>query len=245
MKKNLVFALTCMMILAGCAKPTESIPETVVSTVAEQKTVETQSEGQKIVVTETQSALPETLTESIQAYNYRLLTDQDEDGELVPSITLFSDGTYGFSFDVLSSYFAAGTYKIEENLLKAVTSEGDREYVFQIEQEGNLMFMKKESADVTLTDEDVEVPLLDGSIFSLKSAMDESSTMQATVKEVLESSVLVKSHEDSQPGAFYVELPPTVDLSAFKGGETVTIIWYGLIRETSPAQITAMYMYQE
>lgn len=138
--------LAWMMMLAGCAKPAEPVPETIVSTVAEQRSVETQREEQKAMVTETQSTLPDTVTGSKQAYNYRLLTDQDEDA-LVPEITLFSDGTYGFSFDVLSSCFTAGTY--------------------------------------------------------------------------------------------------TVDLSAFKGGETVTIIWYSLIRESYPAQITAMYMYEQ
>lgn len=231
-------------MLAGCAKPAESIPETAVSTVTEQRPVETQSESQGIMITQTQPALPEEVTVYEQIYNYELLTGEGENAVMVPCITLFSDGTYGLTYDVLSSYFAGGTYKVEGNWLKAVTSEGDKEFNFQIDQVGNLVFAKRESADITLTDEEMGVPVVDDSVFSLKSMEDESSTMTATVKEILESSVLVTSHEDSQPGAFYVEVPPTVDLSAFKGGETVTIIWYGLIRETSPAQITAMYMYQ-
>ncbi|GEM_PF-2150930 len=243
MKKCFIIAgMICMAMLAGCAE--EPIPETVASTVAEQQPDDTQIGNHDTMVTHTIPATPETVIIHEQIYNYGLLTDESADTGMIPRIALSSDGTYGFTYDVISSYVDGGTYKVDGDLLKAVTADGDKEFNFRIDQTGNLVFLKQESADISLTDDGTGVPVVDGSVFSLNAADDDFSTMTATVKEIMELSVLVTSHEDSQPGAFYVEVPPTVDLSAFEGGETVTIVWYGLIWETYPAQITAMYMYQ-
>lgn len=95
-------------------------------------------------------------------------TDGTTDGlALVPSLSLFDDGTFGFSYDVLSSYLAYGTYETEGDRLTAVTSDGKSHYVFR-EVEGTYIFVQDESSDITLLDKKFGVPITDGAVFVLR-----------------------------------------------------------------------------
>ena len=95
-------------------------------------------------------------------------TDGTTDGlALVPSLSLFDDGTFGFSYDVLSSYLTYGTYETEGDRLTAVTSDGKYHYVFR-EEDGTYIFIQDESSDIILLDKKFGVPITDGAVFVLR-----------------------------------------------------------------------------
>ena len=56
---------------------------------------------------------PETVNVNIRSKNYYMETKEDADG-FTPCLSVFDDRTFGFTYDVLSSYLANGTYTIED-----------------------------------------------------------------------------------------------------------------------------------
>ncbi len=74
------------------------------------------------------------------------------------------DNTFSFTYDLLSSYYVYGNYKIEGNTLIATTNDGLYKYVFEID--GNeLIFNENESSPVKLIDDRLGVQVENGSIF--------------------------------------------------------------------------------
>lgn len=86
----------------------------------------------------------------------------------VPSLLLDAEaGTFSFGFDPLSSYLSVGSYEQDGGVIRCVTDDGSRTYLFRVVNETTLAFIEEGSADVTLTDERLGEPVVDGSVFLL------------------------------------------------------------------------------
>lgn len=83
---------------------------------------------------------------------------------LIPSLSLYTNNTFGFSFDVLNSYFCHGTYEIQGDKCYMITDDGLYTYVFLVEEDG-FKFIKEESASVELIDKNFGVQIGDGTFF--------------------------------------------------------------------------------
>ncbi|MBR4961705.1 MAG: hypothetical protein IKY52_12485 [Clostridia bacterium] len=67
---------------------------------------------------------------------------------LLPSVTLYEDGTFSFFFSLISSYFGHGTYTLTEDRLVLETDDGyDLTYVFAVSND-TLVFDADASSDV-------------------------------------------------------------------------------------------------
>lgn len=89
---------------------------------------------------------------------------------LVPSLRLGDDGTFTFSYSVISSYLPYGTYERKDNILTASTDDGKYHYQFTCVGDVNdslLFFDAAHSSDVTDIDTklNADAPIRDGSIF--------------------------------------------------------------------------------
>lgn len=167
---------------------------------------------------------------------YYMVVEGKQEKE-VPNLTLFSDGTFGFSYDLLNSYYAVGTYKIQEDKIIASTEDGKYAYTFEKQGDKQYRFIADESSDVSLINKACGEEIKDGAIFEL-----DGETMGAVIKEINGHTMLVSSREDNCPGTFEVSVPEGIDLYVFRGGDDVLITWDGEIKETDPAQITASYV---
>jgi hypothetical protein len=79
-----------------------------------------------------------------------------------PTVRLETDNKFVFNYSALSSYYATGSYQIDnDNSLILKTDDGKFQYVFKI-KEKTLIFDSKESAEMPLY---ANIP--DGSIFKL------------------------------------------------------------------------------
>lgn len=86
--------------------------------------------------------------------------------EFIPEIVLNTiDNTFSFSYDVLSSYLAVGTYIESQERLELITDDGKYHYVFDIVDESILKFNKDESSNVTLIDNRTGIELSNGAEF--------------------------------------------------------------------------------
>lgn len=107
-----------------------------------------------------------------------------------PRLSLNKDGTFSFSYSVVSSYWPHGTYERKDNILTAVTSDGRYHYQFTCIGDVNnslLIFDTGHSSDVTDIDQKLkaDAPIQDGSIFvknilsqTLSDAGELSQTLQ-------------------------------------------------------------------
>ena len=87
---------------------------------------------------------------------------------IAPTLTLDTEaGTFLFSYDVLSSFLPVGTFTQEDDV---VTCAGDatHTYLFRVVNETTLAFIAEGSSPVTLTDDRLGEPVLDGSVFLLE-----------------------------------------------------------------------------
>lgn len=184
------------------------------------------------LIPKAEETFPETVETVLKSKSYYMITE--ENGFPAPCLVLFDDDTFGFSYDVLSSYYPNGTYKIENDRLKAVTDDGEHTYVFQIDGE-RYIFLQDESSDVTLIDRGIGAPVTDKAVFALR---EPEAEMVAVVKEIQEDCLLVSSRSDEHPGAYYVYIGEN-DISQVKPGAEIRILWDGAVLETSPAQIYA------
>lgn len=240
-----------VMCLTGCSQKTsvaESGTATESGTVAESGTVtETDLESEAGKAGETGAAVrpgvaletnvePEADDQSRPASVYYLQTE--EDVSMAPSLTLFDDGTFGFSYDVLSSYYPRGTYEQDGEKLTATTDDGKHQYVFQVDGD-RYIFLQEESSDTALINRNFGTSLADGSVFARKDLEEESLVqMTAVVKEMLEGSLLVSSRSDEFPGVYYVYTGEQ-DVSGIQGGDEIIITWNGIVLESEPGQIYA------
>lgn len=88
----------------------------------------------------------------------------------VPRLSLHEDGTFSFTYSVISSYLPHGIYERKDNILTTSTSDGKYHYQFTCAGEVNnsvLFFDTEHSSDVTEIDTklDIDAPIQDGSIF--------------------------------------------------------------------------------
>lgn len=110
------------------------------------------------------------------------LENNNEDGQLLyeykdsvdpvtPRIDLHKDGTCQFTYSVLSSYIAIGTYELTDKTLTIKTDDGDNIYVFEV-QGTNFVFNASKSSRIpeyrysSYTDE-TTCPVPDGAVFEL------------------------------------------------------------------------------
>lgn len=77
-----------------------------------------------------------------------------------------SDGSFTFTYDVLSSYSNTGSYIIEDETLILTTDDGNNEYYFKIKDD-SLVFQEDKSSSVELTDANQGVYISDGDVFEL------------------------------------------------------------------------------
>lgn len=242
-----------VMCLTGCSQKT-SVAEN--GTAAERGTVtesgivtETDIETEAGTEGETGAAVrpgvaletnvePEADDSSRPASVYYLQAEADADTSMVPSLTLFDDGTFGFSYDVLSSYYPRGTYEQDGEKLTATTDDGKHQYVFQVDGD-RYIFLQEESSDTALINRNFGTSLADGSVFARKELEEESLVqMTAIVKEIREGGLLVSSRSDEFPGAYYVYIGEQ-DVSGIRGGDEIIITWNGIVLESEPGQIYA------
>lgn len=147
---------------------TEAVQET--ETKAAPPAEETKaSQAETAIALETNEAfVPEENSHSVL---YQLKTgqetgDTETDAVPVPALTLDTkEKTFQFSYDVLSSYLAAGTYEEADDRLTLRTSDGKYTYVFLRAEDGALEFDESASSDVPLIDKNIGVPITDGSRF--------------------------------------------------------------------------------
>ena len=92
-----------------------------------------------------------------------------ESGKTVPTLTLNrSDNSFSFTFDPLSSYLSYGTYERKNSKIICKTDDGQYTYVFNITDEATLVFDKKASSSVKITDSKIANEIKDGAVFSAK-----------------------------------------------------------------------------
>lgn len=86
---------------------------------------------------------------------------------IVPSLTLDTEtDTFLFSYDVLSSFLPIGTFSQKGDVI-ICTGDATHTYLFRVVNETTLAFIQEGSSPVTLTDERIGAPVLDGSVFLL------------------------------------------------------------------------------
>lgn len=90
-------------------------------------------------------------------------------GKTVPTLTLNrSDNSFSFTFDPLSSYLNYGTYERANGKIICKTDDGQFRYVFKVTDEATLVFDKKSSSPVTVTDSKIASEIKDSAVFSAK-----------------------------------------------------------------------------
>lgn len=89
----------------------------------------------------------------------------EENEASAPSVTI-SDGTFTFTFDLLSSYSNNGSFLLKDDILTLTTN--DKKFIYQFKVEGDtLIFDEKNSSSVKLIDEQLGVQLTDGDTLHL------------------------------------------------------------------------------
>ncbi|MBT9777902.1 hypothetical protein GPL15_15475 [Clostridium sp. MCC353] len=241
MKKSWKKMMLCMVMttafLTGCGEPSGTgVSETPTASMEEARTDSVKFEETQKPEPEKGTAYEadEKLENNEKTENNEMLENDEiaendvpyktyylqsgEQSAPVPGLTLYEDGHFSFSYDILSSYLNYGTYQMEDGILTAVTNDGLYHFVFK-EEDGQYLFVKGESSEVTLTDPRVGIEVTDGAVFAWK-----EQKMTAVVKEVGEDYFLVSSRTDEMPGVYEVYFGET-DESSVKGGDEIEIVW--------------------
>lgn len=101
-----------------------------------------------------------------QAAQHSYYLQTEADGAAIPCLTLERDGRFGFSYDVLSSYFPTGTWTESDGLVRCETDDGLYHYVFQRVDENTLQFVQDQSSSVEpIEREQFGVQIKDGDLF--------------------------------------------------------------------------------
>ncbi|MEY8338879.1 hypothetical protein AALB16_12800 [Lachnospiraceae bacterium 62-35] len=131
MKKigKLVLSIMAVVLLAGCVGKTDN--------------ADTTKESHVIMAVETNESVEHTQN------NTKTYIQKADGEEFIPYITIDEkDKTFLFSYDVLSSYLAAGTYTESQGQLELKTDDGKYRYIFDIVDENTLKFNQKNSSDI-------------------------------------------------------------------------------------------------
>lgn len=153
----------------GTEKQTEVTDDTTSHTVKETSNTENlakTTEKQISVYESTEASTPETVYVNTKSKSYYMETKNDTDA-FTPCLSVFDDGTFGFTYDILSSYLAQGTYTIEDQELILKTNDGNHQYIFHIDDDDTLLFVKDKSSDVSLFQKDFGDEITDGARFIL------------------------------------------------------------------------------
>lgn len=127
-KQSILFIIT-ILCLTGCIQAKDNTDTTV--------------ETSAVKVFETNEHV-ENMQSSTK--NYILKSDKEE---FIPHIIINeSDKTFSISYDVLSSYLAAGTYTENNNQLALKTDDGKYHYTFDVVDDNTLTFNQKNSSDI-------------------------------------------------------------------------------------------------
>ena len=90
------------------------------------------------------SNTPETADQYIPSGNY-IMQESEEPSK---PIVLLKDGNrFTFTYSLLSSYYAIGSYEIDDGNLILKTDDGEYKYVFKI-KDNTLIFNAKESSEI-------------------------------------------------------------------------------------------------
>lgn len=203
---------------------------------------------------------PKSNAESVKTYEFTESVDI-----IKPSITLFDNGEFEFTFSALSSYICFGNYESDGAHLTLKTDDGEYIYVFDILGD-TLVFDAKASSDKLWSS-----GLYNGAVFNQTEGSDDSSNndnnsetdstgsqtgnynpyFNATVLEVYKNSVLVEPFEGSNElksadkitvSTNVVSTHPVPEL---KEGMQIRIVYNGTIEEIYPANIpTAFAIYE-
>ncbi len=111
--------------------------------------------------------------ESFSSDSYRVYAYSGSPESIQPTLSLReSDRSFQFSYSMFSSYFAAGTYMLQDSELTCRTRDGQKVYRFRLDEEsGSFVFDAANSSALPGyryrgTDRNTEVPVPNGAIFS-------------------------------------------------------------------------------
>lgn len=125
--RELALLIMTIVFLTGCVQKNENTNTTVEKSII--KALET-----NVYVENIQSSIK----------NYILKTDKEEG---IPQIIINeSDKTFSFSYDVLSSCLATGTYTENDERLELKTDDGKYYYTFDIVDDNTLKYNQKDTA---------------------------------------------------------------------------------------------------
>ena len=203
---------------------------------------------------------PKSNAESVRTYKFT-----ESEDIIKPSITLFDNGEFKFTFSALSSYIGFGKYESDGAHLTLKTDDVEYIYVFDIVGD-TLVFDAEASSDKLWGS-----GLYNGAVFNQTEGSDDSSNndnnsetdssssqtggynpyFNATVLRVYDNSVLVEPFEGSNElksadkitvSTNVVSTHPVPEL---KEGMQIRIVYNGTIEETYPANIpTAFAIYE-
>lgn len=145
MRKFSYFVLLAMIyiLLTGCVRKTDNTDPAVETSI--------------IKVVETNEFARNTQNNTKM---YILKTDR---AGFVPEIFINeTDKTFSFSYDVLSSYIAIGTYTEDEEQLVLKTDDGKYHYTFDKVDDHTLKFNQENSSEISFIDKNIGAEMKDG-----------------------------------------------------------------------------------
>ena len=168
-RKPVLFIMT-VVFLAGCVQKTDNTEITAQK--SDIKTLETNE-----YVENTQNST-------------KIYTLNVEREDFLPQITINeNDKTFLFSFDVLSSYLASGTYTENNWQLELKTGDGKYHYTFDITDDNTLKFNQENSSYIKLTDKTMGEEIKDGAEFIMEgdtgSATEQRKAVSANIKKCI------------------------------------------------------------
>ncbi len=181
MKKLISTLFICTTILTACS-PKEPVEAITAGSIAEITAATTAIETKAPAYAyETDTDLSDYIqdqqqTSSILTGSYYLQLSSDPSDVFVPCLSLFDDGTFGFTYDLLSSYYSNGAYDVVDKKITLNTDDGKYQYVFLMKDNGELIFQAGESSDVELIQPNFGTKITDGSIFSIKNPRETISS---------------------------------------------------------------------
>lgn len=204
---------------------------------------------------------PKSNAESVRTYKFT-----ESEDIIKPSITLFDNGEFKFTFSALSSYIGFGKYESDGAHLTLKTDDVEYIYVFDIVGD-TLVFDAEASSDKLWGS-----GLYNGAVFNQTEGSDDSSNndnnsetdssssqtgnynpyFNATVLEVYKNSVLVEPFEDSDK---YISAYPKITVSTnvvsthpvpeLKVGMQIRIVYNGDILSVYPPIIETVFAIYE
>lgn len=121
------------------------------------------------------------------------LQNEAGDGQFLPCLTLSADGTFGFSYDVLSSYYTTGSWTEAEGKVLCETDDGKYHYTFLRVDAVTLQFLQAESSSVEVIAPGTSgVQIQDGDLFVTEQTAQAVLTGLYPAETVLQSGELVE-----------------------------------------------------